>query len=209
MADELNVVGAAYQKIAVNLARDIAFGKYAPGTRISGRSTLSAQYGVSPETIRKAVFILKDVGILATEKGSGIEVLSREKAAEFVSLYQKALSANELRKNISNWADAQQKEMQTIKKTIQQLLDVTERYTTLNPILPFEITVPEGSPVIDQTVTELHFWQLTGGTIAAIKRDSELILSPGPYASFREKDIFYIIGDEKVQLRVQKLLLGE
>lgn len=206
-ASEMNIVGAAYQKVAICLARDIVAGKYVPGQRISGRSTLSARYGVSPETIRKAVYILKDVGILTTEKGSGIEVLSVEKAVDFVEIYKKTLTVNEIRKSISDSVEAQHTEIQKIKKNIEKLLDVTERFTTENPFEPFEITILPDSPAIGQTLSELKFWQNTGATIVGIKRDAALILSPGSYASFQENDVYYLIGTEDSLLRAKQLLI--
>lgn len=41
-----------YARIALDLARKIASGELAAGSRLSGRSLLSSTYRVSPETIR-------------------------------------------------------------------------------------------------------------------------------------------------------------
>ena len=78
------IVAPAYQRIAVDIANSIADGKYTVGQRISGRTTLASHYGVSPETIRKAVCILQDVGVLSVTQGSGIEILSLENTIEFI-----------------------------------------------------------------------------------------------------------------------------
>ena len=43
---------AIYERIAVDLAKRIANGELAEGVKLSGRTILSGEYGVSPETIR-------------------------------------------------------------------------------------------------------------------------------------------------------------
>jgi K+/H+ antiporter YhaU regulatory subunit KhtT len=39
------------------------------------------------------------------------------------------------------------------------------------------------------------FWQRTGGTIVAIRRSDKIILSPGPYADFRQHDVVIVSGE--------------
>ena len=48
------VVPAQYLQIALDLATRIARGELAEGSRIYGRSVMASEYGVSPETIRRA-----------------------------------------------------------------------------------------------------------------------------------------------------------
>ena len=43
-----------YMRIAVSVAGRIADGQLAEGEKLSGRSKLSSEYQVSPETIRKS-----------------------------------------------------------------------------------------------------------------------------------------------------------
>ena len=71
MANKHKIAEPIYQKIAVDIASKIAAGKYKVGEKIYGRSMLAAHYAVSPETIRRAMFMLQDVGIVAIESGSG------------------------------------------------------------------------------------------------------------------------------------------
>lgn len=80
MANKHKIAEPIYQKIAIDIAAKIAAGKYKVGEKIYGRSMLSAHYAVSPETIRRSMFMLQDLGIVAIESGSGSTVLSAERA---------------------------------------------------------------------------------------------------------------------------------
>ena len=66
---------AVYKQIAVDIAAKVVSGKYQPGQKIRGRSALASQYNVSPETVRRAVFLLSQVGVLEVRPGSGITIL--------------------------------------------------------------------------------------------------------------------------------------
>ena len=61
MANKHKIAEPIYQKIAIDIASKIAAGKYKAGEKIYGRSMLAAHYAVSPETIRRAMFMLQDV----------------------------------------------------------------------------------------------------------------------------------------------------
>ena len=61
----------------MSIASRIADGEFQENTRISGRSTLSSEYQVSPETVRKALNLLADMDIVRTVEGSGTIVLSK------------------------------------------------------------------------------------------------------------------------------------
>ena len=49
------VKAAQYLQIALDIATRIARGELAEGSRIYGRSVMSSEYSVSPETIRRAL----------------------------------------------------------------------------------------------------------------------------------------------------------
>jgi len=65
-----------YIQIALSIARRIAGGDVPEGAKISGRSKLSSEYNVSPETIRKAVRLLGDMRVVDVREQSGVYVLS-------------------------------------------------------------------------------------------------------------------------------------
>lgn len=206
MKNRQKVEMSLYRQIAIDIAEGIANGKYARGEKLYGRSVLASHYKVSPETIRKAVYLLKDVGILKTEKGSGIEVVSVEKAEDFVNLYGTVRSMSTIKKEIGQWAKDQAAQTADILNKVQYLIDEAERINTVGLLNPFQVRITEECTVIGKSVDELKFWHKTGGTIVAIRRGESLILSPGPYASFCVGDCFFVIGDETTHAAVVQLL---
>ena len=54
-------VPAQYLQIAVDVASRVAGGDLREGDRLYGRSVMASEYGVSPETIRRALRLLADM----------------------------------------------------------------------------------------------------------------------------------------------------
>ena len=69
-----------YIRIAYFLASRIAEGDFPIGKRLSGRSKLSSEYQVSPETMRRALQILADMKVVEVKGQSGVYVLSTDNA---------------------------------------------------------------------------------------------------------------------------------
>ena len=69
-----------YMRIARSIAQRIADGELQEGEKLSGRSKLSSEYNVSPETIRKAVQVLQDRAVVHVREQSGVYVLSAAQA---------------------------------------------------------------------------------------------------------------------------------
>lgn len=206
MDKEQKITTSIYRKIAIDIAEDIVTGKYVEGQKLFGRSVLASQYKVSPETIRKAVYILKDVGILDIEKGRGINVISVHKAREYIERYNEVKNITVIKSEITQWAQKQMKETADVISKIQFIVDTAERFKNTSPLTPFEIKITGEAVVIGKSADELRFWHNTGGTIIAIKRGENLIVSPGPYATFQQDDIFYMIGNDQSYAAAKKLL---
>ena len=186
----------AYRKIAIDIARDIMGGKFLEGQKLSGRSVLSSQYGVSPETIRKAVYLLKDVGILDIVKNSGILVLSAKAAATFTQQAQELQSVSSVKSELFAWMERQVDETSAAMEKMQYIINTSERLKKSTPFAPYEIVVPPNSAVAGKSISDLNFWHKTGATIIAIERGEQTILSPGPYSALQIGDILYIVGDD-------------
>lgn len=89
---------------------------------------LAAHYAVSPETIRRAMFMLQDVGIVAIESGSGSTVLSAERASQLVSRFRNISTITELKKNIETLSEQQKKQQDDILDNVHQLLEYIEKF---------------------------------------------------------------------------------
>lgn len=201
-----NIVKPVYQKIAIDIASRIADGEFLVGEKIHGRSTLAGKYNVSPETIRRAVFLLQDTKIVSVSQGSGIVVESAEKARAFISRFQNVDSIAAIREDLSRILKEKERLDLELRASFETLLDYTVRFKPSTPFTPMEFTIPAGSTLIGKTVGETHFWQHTGATVIAVRRKGEVILSPGPYITFNEHDVFVLIGDADAYSRVSSFI---
>lgn len=82
--DEKPAALPVYAQIAYDIAAKIACGEIKEQERFSGRSLMGAQYRVSPETIRRAMRLLSDMGITEIRENVGSVVLSKARAVEYV-----------------------------------------------------------------------------------------------------------------------------
>lgn len=203
---EISVIKPIYQQIAIDLASRIAQGEFEVGEKIHGRSTLAGQYNVSPETIRRSVILLEDVNIVQVAQGSGIIVTSRDQAFKFIEKFKSRDSMTSIKKDIESLLDEKRKLEQDLISYIDKLMDYSERFKNSNPFAPIEIEILKNSKLIGKTIADVNFWQNTGATIIGIRRGKSLILSPGPYATFNERDIYIMIGEESTYERVKAFL---
>ena len=118
---------AVYKQIAVDIAAKVVSGKYQPGQKIRGRSALASQYNVSPETVRRAVFLLSQVGVLEVRQGSGITILSVENAEEFLSKSGERESINTIKGHIGRLMQEQKQLNARLQENINILLDDARR----------------------------------------------------------------------------------
>jgi GntR family transcriptional regulator len=66
----------AYAQLARILREQVAGGLYQPGNRLPSEALLCKRYNVSPMTVRRAVNVLLDQGVVSTVKGKGTFVKS-------------------------------------------------------------------------------------------------------------------------------------
>ncbi|WP_291565597.1 MULTISPECIES: TrkA C-terminal domain-containing protein [unclassified Clostridium] len=187
-----------YQKIALDIASGIYKGDIEEGKKLHGRSTLAGKYNVSPETIRRAIKLLEDVNVVQSSKGSGITVLSKDNAFKFINKFQNIESIASCKTTLADLIAKKRKLEDEIMETINKIVDHSGRLGNITPVTPLEIKIPDSCKLIGKSISEAKFWQNTGATIVGIKRNSSLILSPGPYATFNKGDVLLLIGDEKV-----------
>lgn len=208
MDQETTVILPQYRQIAIDLAKQIANGKYRNGERISSRTSIASRYNVSPETARRAFLILTELEIVEANKGSGVIILSQEKAQEFAARYSQINTIGQLKQEIIDNIKIQQKQVRHLEDSVHSLFEKTNRLRIDNPLQIEEIVVKSPTIYLDKTVSDINFWHNTGATVVAIRRGTELLMSPGPYARFCEGDIIMFVGDFDVYERVRLFLYG-
>lgn len=190
-----SLVAPVYSQIALDIALRITKGELKENTKVYGRSVMASEYGVSPETIRRAMKLLSDMEIVDIRHNSGAIILSREKARQYVERFGSRNDIrsrqNELQQLLSKQADLNKQ----IADVAGSIIRINERFSATAPFPNYEAVVPEGCPQIGKNLQELKFWQQTGATVIAIRRGDRIILSPGPYAALEERDILMFVGN--------------
>ncbi|SPJ44187.1 TrkA C-terminal domain-containing protein [Leuconostoc carnosum] len=195
-----------YRKIAYQVAQKIADNEYTVGSKLHARSTLSATFGVSSETARKAISLLADLQIVKPIHGSGVEILSRQKAKTFLNQAQETSDIQTTHAEINQLINNQKSELKSLESSLAKLFDQTQRVQQHNPLSPYELTLTHDSPKIGQSIGELSLWHSTGATLVALLHNEELIISPGPYAVIEKGDTLYFVGNETVAQTVQNFI---
>lgn len=195
-----------YMNIALDLAGRICNGEFKEGNRIFGRSILASEYNVSPETIRRAVNLLEDMQVVMPSQGSGIYISSLSNAYSFVKKFQNKETIRSLKNEIKELLSQKKNIENAINEKVEKIVDYSDRLKNLNVLAPLEIEIDNSSQLIGRTISETKFWQNTGATVIAIKRNDSLILSPGPYGGFEKGDTIFVVGGEDVIQRVKQFM---
>lgn len=184
-----------YSQIALDIASRIARDELKEKTKIYGRSVMSSEYGVSPETIRRSLKLLSDMEIVDVKHNSGAVVLSREKAIKYLERFNSRVDIHLYQKQLGGLLEEQTLLAKKIDESVRSLISINEKFSRTHPFQNYELEIPPTSPVIGLNIGELKFWQRTGATVIAIRRGDKIILSPGPYAVLHANDIIIFVGD--------------
>lgn len=201
-----STVPPIYSRIALDIATKIARGEIKEGTKLSGRSLTSSQYRVSPETIRRSFRLLSDMEIVDIQKNSGAVILSKSRAAEYVKKFETKADMALLLKKLNQLFEERDNLNDQIREMIKQIIDISERFRNSDPLRSYEFLIPNDSPILGKTVADSMFWQNTGATIVALRRDDKITLSPGPYAIFSEGDSIIVSGETDIADRVEAFI---
>lgn len=200
----------AYAQIALDIAARIARGELKEETKVSGRSTMSSEYGVSPETIRRAMILLEQTGVVYVAEKSGIIIKSKEKALTYLQQYSYELGVELLRDDLKDAMARKAAVDKEITQIVKQIIDMTDRFRNSDPLNKFEVVLTKNSGLIGKTLKESKFYQETKATVIALKRDRQLFASPGPDIVFNENDVIVLVGridsEEDVKQFVEKQL---
>jgi len=203
-----NSIIPTYKKIALDIAHKIKEESIKEGSILYGRSVLASKYNVSPETIRRAVILLEDVDVVKSIKGKGILVISKSQAISFLNRNKSIDSMKEYKSQINNLLEKRKEIEDEMLKAINGIIDYSSRFDEVNPIIPIEFEIPTNCQYIGKTVAEIKLWQNTGATLIAIKRDGNLLLSPGPYIIINSGDIFIVVGNDEIKTSVPDFLFS-
>ena len=194
-----------YMQIALSIASRIADGDVPEGAKISGRSKLSSEYNVSPETIRKAMRLLSDMRVVDVRKQSGVYVLSADNAKRYLHNFEPKMDVLNKRRCLTELLEQQSKVSQQLAELCRSILDYAVLPLRADDTLPNYICrIPEAWPENGKNLGTLHFWQATGATIVAIRRGTSRIVSPGPYAELYGGDEIIFVGTYEAREAVSR-----
>ncbi|CAM2916531.1 TrkA C-terminal domain-containing protein [Paenibacillus sediminis] len=197
---------AGYKSIALDIAQRIVSGEFPVKSKISGRSLLAGQYHVSPETIRKAIGLLKDEDIVSVSQGKEIIIISDQKAYEYITRNNYLKSVYSLKQDLELLLEEKKEMDRKFDMLLTEIIEVSDRFQNLKPYNPIEIKVNDDSHVVGKTIANLQFWQNTGATIIALRRGTNVSISPGPHVILRENDILVVVGDDKTYQRTAQFI---
>ena len=184
-----------YSQVAYDIAAKIASGEIREEERFTGRSLMGSQYGVSAETIRRAMRLLCDMGIIAIRQNVGSVVISRQRAAEYVEQYQTHRDLRAMKAQLRQLLRQREELDGQIYETINQIPDLGERFQRSDRLRNYEFPLKKDSAVVGKSIGQLEFRQKTGATIVAVRRGEEILLSPGPQLVLQENDVLVVACD--------------
>ena len=190
--------GAIYRSISLDIAQRIINDEFPEGTKLSGRSLLASQYNVSPETIRKAISLLKEEGVVNVSQGKEITILSVQKSYLFIEHCKSSDSVYSLRQDAEILLKKKREMDNHLEDILKNIINYSDRLRNLSPYNPVEIEVIAGSHVSGKKICDIKLWQHTGATIVAIRRGTEIIISPGPGAVIKAYDRIVVVGKSDV-----------
>lgn len=186
-----------YTRIAISLAERIASGQLKEGDKLSGRSKLSPEYNVSPETIRRTLRLLADMKVVEVKEQSGVYVLSADNGRRYLHNFADQTDIRGKQQQLKELLVRQEHLNRQMAALCRDILDETSQ--TPDALPNYYCRIPDDWPHSGTTVGALRFWQATGATIVAIRRGLSYIVSPGPYAELYAGDAVIFVGGVKAR----------
>jgi K+/H+ antiporter YhaU regulatory subunit KhtT len=207
MENQENQVLARYATIAVDIATRIVRGEYREGQKVFGRSTLAGKYSVSPETVRRALTLLQETGIVQVVPGVGVVVKSQRAAESFLAEYGHRHVLRHMQQKLHRLLRERDKINLEIEKLMNDLLDYTFKMAgNLQRIE--EVKVSSASPLVGKSLAEAEFRARTGATVLSIYRNGEEILSPQADTVIQSGDVLIVLAPPELKDQVYGLIGG-
>jgi K+/H+ antiporter YhaU regulatory subunit KhtT len=197
---------AGYKSIALDIAQRIVSGQLPVQCKISGRTLLASEYNVSPETIRKSIGLLKEENIVSVSQGKEITVISDQNAYDYITRNNYLKSVYSLKQELQQLLIQKKAIDSKFDALLTEIINTSDRLQNLKPYHPVEIKVSDKSHAIGKTIANLQFWQNTGATIVALRRGTQISISPGPHVILGLNDVIVVVGDGYVQERTEHFI---
>lgn len=199
---------AVYRTIALDLAKRIVQGEFKEGEKISGRTLLSGQYSVSPETIRKAIAVLREQQAVQVSQGKEVVIASVSQAAAFLSNHEQGDFVYSLRQELEEILSEKEKLDSCFHRIVTDVALYSDRLKNIQIYNPVEISLPEGSAFCGQTLRTLGVRQSAGVLAVAVRRGTEVWVAPDPDLRLEARDILVFIGEKDRVKAVRQWIEG-
>jgi len=196
---------ARYATIAIDIASRIVRGEYREGQKVFGRSTLAGKYNVSPETIRRALTLLQDTGIVDVSPGVGVVVRSKRAAETFLAQSGQKQILRDLQERLHTLLRQRDNLNQEIEKLTNDLLDYTFKMAGRFQKIE-EIKVNRYSPLVGRSLVEAEFRGKTGATVLAIYRNGEEIVSPRADTIIEVDDVLIMVSQPEMKDELHRMV---
>lgn len=194
-----------YEQIAIDIAQKIVRGEFKPGQKLSGRSLLAGTYNVSPETIRRSIALLQNIGVVEAITGSGIIIKSADLAEEYLAEFNERQEIIKLRNRINDLLNQRRHVDSELEKELSRLIEFAFQKSSILQQIE-EVVLPAGSWLIGKTIGATKMRSMTGVTIIAIVRNGEETFSPPIDLELAENDILIVVGTAGAKERVKELV---
>lgn len=201
----INLEQARYQEIANEIAHSVVLGEYHEGDKIHGRSTLAGRFNVSPETIRRAIAILQNAGVVEVKRGIGVIVNSKANADKFLRSYNQKNEIQSFMEELKLLLEKRREIDKQIDAILTKVTNYADRFISRwNDVE--EIEVIKGSEAEGKTLKELKVRELTGATVVGVVRNGNENFSLKPDFVLEEGDILLVVSSEENRKKMIDLL---
>lgn len=187
-----------YAQIALDIAARIVRGDLLESSKFSGRSKMSSEYGVSPETVRRALMLLEKAQVVEIFHNSGVVIKSKAAAMEYLQQQSFQKGIHQLKSDLREAIKEKEELNRKINRLIEQIVDYSEHYSYGDPIRKYELLVEPDSWLVNKTIKQAKFYQETKATIIAIRRDQTFISSPLASFKIAALDVIIAIGSVEI-----------
>lgn len=205
MQQRLELGHSRYEQIAIDIAQKIVRGEFRVGQKLSGRSLLAGTYNVSPETIRRSIALLQNIGVVEAITGSGIIIKSSKLAKEYLTEYNERQEIIDLRNRINDLLEQRRYLDAELEKELSKLLEFSFQKSSILQQIEEAIVSPQ-SWMVGLSIAATNIRGLTGATIVAINRQGEEFFSPPADMTLEADDTLIIVGTSGAKERVRELI---